>query len=108
MVLDKSNLSQRFRNFAVNECKDSSRLYENLSIKIAGDDEILNLCLNAAVGQPVPNLLFGAVHYLLLKGKEHELKQYYPSIVEHPLDVENAFVHFKDFCKNMMKKLHQF
>jgi len=97
--LDKTKLSQRFRNFANNECKGSSKLYESLSLKIAADDELLDLSLNAKEGQPVPNLLFGAVHYLLLKGNEHVLKEYYQSIVRHPLELENSFDVFKDFCK---------
>ncbi|WP_089744379.1 DUF2332 domain-containing protein [Gracilibacillus ureilyticus] len=92
-------LSQRFRDFAKRECKGSSNLYEYLSHEISRDEQILELSLHARDGQPVPNLLFGAVHYLLLKGKDHPLKQYYPSLVKHPLDVEAAFPHFKNFCK---------
>src|SRR5699024_5227323 len=42
--------------------------------------------------------LFGAVHYLLLKGKEHPLILYYPSIVEEPKPPQKAFPYFKDFC----------
>ncbi len=99
IYLNKAKLSQRFRNFADNECKGSSELYEFLSLKIAEDDELLDLCLHAKEGQPVPNLLYGAVHYLLLKGNEHPLKEYYPSIVKHPLEGENTFDIFKDFCR---------
>ncbi|MBM7717313.1 hypothetical protein JOC94_004340 [Bacillus thermophilus] len=97
--MDQSQLSVRFKNFADIECKGSSRLYELLSRKIAEDDEILELCSFAKVGQPVPNLLLGAVHYLLLKGRDHLLRDYYPSIVPDPKEIEGAFVHFKDFCQ---------
>lgn len=91
-------LSKRFYRFAIDECKDSSELYEFLSLKIAEDREILQLSSHAQKGQPVPNLLFGAVHFLLLQGKEHDLKDFYPSIVHQPKNVENAFFPFKDFC----------
>jgi hypothetical protein len=69
--MEISRLSDRFKTFAEKECAGSSELYEFLSTKIAEDNEILELSSNAKEGQPVPNLLFGAVHYLLLKGNEH-------------------------------------
>ncbi|MEH7225258.1 DUF2332 domain-containing protein [Bacillus sp. JJ1566] len=94
----KSNQSIKFRNFAITECKGSSRLYEFLSLKITEDDDILELASHARKGQPSSNLLFGAVHYLLLKGKDHQLREFYPSIVTNPRNVEESFIHFKDFC----------
>ncbi|WP_077325233.1 DUF2332 domain-containing protein [Virgibacillus siamensis] len=97
--MNNTPLSTRFQNFAQLECKESSDLYEFLSIKIAVDDELLALCAETAVGQPVPNLLFGSVHYLLLKGEDHPLKAYYPSIIDHPRKIDNeTFSCFKDFC----------
>lgn len=97
----KSNpISEKFINFAITECKGSSHLYEYLSLKIAQDEEILELASHARKGQPVPNLLFGAVHYLLLKGKNHNLKDFFPSIVDMPReDKEESFTYFKDFCE---------
>lgn len=81
------------------ECKGSSELYEYLSVKVSEDNELLELCMNAREGQPIPNLFLGAVHYLLLKGKEHSLKEYYPSITKFPREIENSFSHFKEFCR---------
>ncbi|MEW9677868.1 DUF2332 domain-containing protein [Lentibacillus sp. L22] len=92
-------ISNRFKNFAVKECQDSSELYEHLSLKISEDDEMLEVCSNAKRGQPVPNLFLGAVHYLLLKGTDHELKQFYGSIVESTKDAKDCFPYFKDFCQ---------
>ncbi|MFZ3578667.1 DUF2332 domain-containing protein [Virgibacillus sp. DJP39] len=97
--MDKGQLSLRFKNFAENECRGSSKLYEFLSLSISDDDQILELCAEAQDGQPVPNLLFGAVHYLLLNGKEHILKEYYPSITRNPRKIKEAFFHFKSFCE---------
>jgi hypothetical protein len=60
---------------------------------------MLELCSESQNGQPVPNLLFGAIHYLLLKGKEHQLKEYYPSITKSPRKVDDeTFSYFKEFC----------
>ncbi|AND41465.1 DUF2332 domain-containing protein, partial [Cytobacillus oceanisediminis] len=91
-------LSRTFLTFAERECKGSSLLYEYLSNKIARDDGLLEICSNAPEGQPIPNLLFGAVHFLLLKGMEHPLKEYYPSIVNNPKSYNESFELFKDFC----------
>ena len=71
--MTETELAQRFRTFAERECRDSSPLYEYISLEIAKDPRILDLCRHARDGQPVPNLLFGAVHYLLLKGIDHPL-----------------------------------
>ena len=65
----QEQIANLFRNFSIKECKGSSDLYEYLSMKIAEDEEVLTLSSYAQVGQPVPNLLLGAVHYLLLAGK---------------------------------------
>lgn len=91
-------ISDRFNNFSVLECAGSSPLYETLSVQIAKDHDLLKLCSYAKEGQPIPNLLFGAVHYLLLQGENHELKEFYPSIVEKVKRKDNPFPLFKDFC----------
>jgi hypothetical protein len=98
MVLETKVISDRFKMFSTRECKGSSNLYEQLSIKIADDDEVLQMASHVRQGQPIPNLLFGAVHYLLLKGKNHKLKEYYGSIVNNPREAATAFASFKDFC----------
>jgi hypothetical protein len=97
-MLSKEVVSNLFLNFSEKECKNTSKLYEFLSLKIATDNELLEICLNSRNNQPIPNLLFGAVHYLLLKGKEHKLKEYYPSIVVEAKPFNESFDYFKDFC----------
>lgn len=104
-MFDKDVLSRYFLAFAEKECKGSSLLYEYLSIKIATDDHLLEICSTAGEGQPIPNLLFGAVHYLLLKGKEHQLKEYFPSIVGNPKSYKESFEFFKDFCFKYRKEI---
>lgn len=99
-LLTQEQISNLFRNFSIKEGKGSSDLYEHLSLEISEDEEILTLASHAQLGQPTPNLLLGAVHYLLLKGNNHVLKQYYGSLVSAPeKNLEHAFQHFKDFCQ---------
>lgn len=104
--MNKDQLSELFTSFAVRECRDSSELYEYLALHIAKDDELLELASYARQGQPVPNLLFGAVHYLLISGCEHELAEFYGSVVDHPRKPEGeAFSCFQSFCHKYRREI---
>ncbi|WP_281657708.1 DUF2332 domain-containing protein [Halobacillus sp. Cin3] len=92
-----SSMSERFYKFADQECGGSSPLYQHLAQQIAEDKEILQLAEKAAEGQPVPNLLFGAVHYLLMVETEHSLHSFYPTFTSIPKPEEQAYSAFKDF-----------
>ncbi|MEW8987631.1 MAG: DUF2332 domain-containing protein, partial [Bacillus sp. (in: firmicutes)] len=98
-------ISLKFKRFAVQECKGSSPLYEFLSSKIAEDTLMLDLAGKARKGQPVPNLFLGAVHYLLLKGYNHPLAGFYPSLTDQPLPAEEAYPVFVDFCRTYPDEL---
>lgn len=100
-------LAEKFRDFALNECRNSSPLYEFLAMKIAEDREILDLASKARDGQPIPNLLFGAVHYLLLKGNEHELRDFYSSLVKNPRELDESFEYFREFCLQQSIKINE-
>ncbi|TLS50744.1 DUF2332 domain-containing protein [Paenibacillus antri] len=100
-------LSERFRGFAAKECKGSSSLYEHLAGNIADDATLLRLAAQSRMGQPVPNLFLGAVHYLLLEGVDHPLAEYYPSIVREPRESSTAIHRFKDFCKQYEQEIIQ-
>ncbi len=103
--MDYDLLSQRFKRFAANECRGSSWLYEFLSTEISHDAELLELSSHASPGQPVPNLLFASVHYLLLSGSQHELQKFYPSVINNPRPAEESFPSFKDFCLHHRKEI---
>jgi hypothetical protein len=92
-------LAKQFTHFAEIHCRGLfSPLYEHLSLSIAKDPEILALAAQIPAGQPVPNLLFGAVHYLLLQGYPTALALYYRSLTPTPYPPEKAFPAFRDFC----------
>ena len=97
--MDIAQLSNEFKVFAEAECVGSSILYEYLSNQIAANTDLLKLSSFARKGQPVPNLFFGAVQFLLYRGVEHSLKDYYSSMVDHPKDYRESFAHFKSFCQ---------
>lgn len=99
-------LKVRFLTFADTECKGNSELYYKLSIQIANDNALLKIAASTRPGQPIPNIFFAAIHYLLLKNQEEELGSYYPSIQkckkpEIPFDI------FKTFCLTNKKEIKQ-
>lgn len=97
--LEIQSIAQRFIRFAEDECRDSSPLYGYLARRIAGDHALLELSAYSKVGQPRPNMLFAAVHYLLMGCTDHTLQEFYPSMTEHPRAVGNsAFAAFRKFC----------
>jgi hypothetical protein len=78
--------------------ENASPLYAQLSQYISTDRDILRLLLDADRATQVSNLLFGAVHYLLLRGEEHPLRAFYASLTAEPLAPQDASSAFRDFC----------
>jgi len=69
-----------------------------LSKSIADDAELLQMCLKVRSGQLAPNLLFGAVNYLLLKSKESPLSSIYAKVSKGGSLSGSEFETFKYFC----------
>ncbi len=90
--------AQTFQRFAEEECRGYSPLYEQLAMGLAADAELLRLAAQAPPGQPVPNLLLGAVHYLLYQQPATPLASYYPSLTATPQPIQEAYPAFRDFC----------
>jgi hypothetical protein len=91
-------LARVFRRFAENEARGYSPLYDLLTTLTADDPDLLELAAQARRGQPAPNLLLGAVHFLMLEGRETPLRRYYPSLGGTLAPDKDAFAHFKSFC----------
>jgi hypothetical protein len=96
--LEIEKIQERFAIFAEQECKSSSAFYYDLSLKISKDEELSRMASYASYGQPIPNIFFGAVHYLVLKDKNCLLASYYPSITKSLKNSALPFEVFKDFC----------
>jgi hypothetical protein len=91
------DLSRRFERFARRECHVSP-LYKRLSLRIADDPELLAIAAQAKSGQPVPNLFLGAVHFLLLRGVQHPLAHFYPSLPPTAASSAEPYPSFRAFC----------
>jgi hypothetical protein len=76
----------------------ASPLYAALARGVAQSPELLELAAQAAPGQPVSNLLFSSIYFLLLGGAHHPAAAYFPGVAAAPLPPEDAFPHVRDFC----------
>ena len=98
----RDDLSQRFAAhatiYAGTTPDNASPLYAHLSQYISTDTDILVLVRDADRATQVSNLLFGAVHYLLLRGEAHPLRTFYASLTTHPDTPRHAAPAFRDFC----------
>ncbi|MDP8960867.1 MAG: DUF2332 domain-containing protein [Actinomycetota bacterium] len=90
-------LAESFHRFAEDQARGRSRLYQHLASAIIGTD-VASLLLEAPIEQRRPNLLLAAVHDLLLRGIEHPLARYYPSVGGWREPDEQLLATFRDFC----------
>lgn len=77
--MDREELARRFREFATFET-GTSPLYQVLCSAVAGEPGVLDLLAGAEERQMRPNLLLAAVQELLLRGVDHPLAAFYPSV----------------------------
>jgi len=84
--------------FAGEAKRGHSPLYERLALGMREAPELQALAARAKKGQPHANILFGAVHYLLLGGREHKLAEHYPSVRPNARPDGDVFPLFKEFC----------
>lgn len=75
---DRERMAAIFRRFGeVETMANDSPLYRVLCAAIAGSPALLDLAAEARAGQPPPNLLLAAVHYLLEDAAGEPLAAYY-------------------------------
>ena len=99
-------LARVFELFADHETIRTSPLYTRIIQATAKDDELLELA-SQSKRTPVPNMLLGAVHYLLLKGVQHPLAEYYQSVVGAAVRDDDPVPVFKDFCRDYRDEIIQ-
>jgi len=97
---DEAGLVRIFEFFGEVECPPlDAHLYQSLCRGVVEDEVLLEMASHAPPNQPPPNLLFAAVHDLLLGGVAHRLRDWYPGLVEDgSRDPATAFPAFRDFC----------
>jgi hypothetical protein len=104
-VTEISRLSEHFTNAPA--MFTTSPLYRSLCETVAQDPPTLELLLHRRNGQQPSFLLFGAVHYLMLDGIRHPLREFYPSLADSAADPEAAGPAFIDFCRTHRDALEE-
>lgn len=80
------------------EARSTSPLYEHLARRVATDEDLLAMTAAVRPRHLQPHLLFAAVHYLLLKGAQSELRRAYSSVGGTSPFAADIFRHFRAFC----------
>jgi hypothetical protein len=94
-------LAQRFVTFADQECGDYTPFYAQLARGIAHDPEMLAIAAHTHSGQQAPNLLLAAVHDLRLRGADHALAAFYPSVAHlAAVPPGDPIPAFRSFCQD--------
>lgn len=75
-----SKITDYWSFFAGEARRIASPLYAHLAEGIGADEELKALAARAKKGQPQANMILGAAHFLLLRGADHPLKEYYASV----------------------------
>jgi hypothetical protein len=97
-VAGLERVAEEFRRFGAVEISATSPLYARLSAEIAHDPFVLSIAADAKRGQPRPNMLFAAVHFLLLSGEHAELSAWYPSLGSSRPPPSDPYPAFRAFC----------
>jgi hypothetical protein len=96
---EQEHFSELFLHFAEYQAaSDNSPLYALLARHIAADAELLTLAQFAPPDQPTADIFFAAVHYLLLSGIEHPLREFYPTLTSSPRSINAVYPIFHAFC----------
>jgi hypothetical protein len=93
--------------FAADARRSEAPLYECFALGIGRDETLKQFANGVRPGQPPANILFGAVHYLLLRGADHELRGFYPNLNSgiQNADLTTAFATFRDFVDSHREEL---
>ncbi|HTQ14487.1 MAG TPA: DUF2332 domain-containing protein [Rhizomicrobium sp.] len=86
-------------DFFLVECQRANApLYVEIVRGIGADDDLKELASHLTPGQPMANVILAAVHFLLLRGAQHPLRQCYANLNGgERRNGEDAFPLFKDF-----------
>lgn len=93
---DLEKLRANFAHFLTETREQASPLYEEITRHILDDREMLAIAAEVR-RPPEPNLLFAAVHFLLMDATHEPLAAYYGSLVENPRPPAGAYTAFRAF-----------
>jgi hypothetical protein len=97
MNVDLSKQRDMWRFLAGEMRHWNAPFFASLCEAIGDDQELAGMALNTRPGQP-PTQFIAAVQYLLMRGADHDLKNYFPSLNGGKANVGDPSAALKDFC----------
>ncbi|HEY3636665.1 MAG TPA: DUF2332 domain-containing protein [Rhizomicrobium sp.] len=93
--------------FAADARRNEAPLYDLFARGVSQDEQLKQFANGVRPGQPPANILFAAVHYLLLRGAEHPLRRFYPNLNggRPTEDDGSTFPLFRDFVETHRSEL---
>lgn len=91
------DLPSAFRELAA-WAEGTSPLYERLCRGVADDPDALTLAGQVPPERSPPHVLLAAVHFLLLREADHQLREFYPSATDDVRPPADAYPAFHEFC----------
>src|ERR1700691_6218409 len=93
--------------FVAEAQRNNAPLYSQLALGVSGNEALKQFANSVRPGQPPGNILFAAVHYLLLRGADHRLREFYPNLNGGipSSDTAAAFPAFHDFVEKHSDEL---
>lgn len=85
--------------FIADAKKIGAPLYARFGEGIRDDEDLKALAARAKPGQPHGNMILGAVHFLLLRGAEHPLRNHYLDLGGKAPEGEDPFPLLQDFIR---------
>jgi len=105
----REGLISYFTHFGEVDCPEiGGEIYRELCRVVCRDPDLLDIAAQAPPNQPAPNLLFAAVHRLLLAGESHLLCQWYPELAQGKANAPTSIGPvFTDFCRLYRSRIEQ-
>jgi hypothetical protein len=103
----RDGLSAYFAHFGEVECLHvDGGIYRELCRVVCSETDLLDMAAETPPNQPAPNLLFAAVHRLLLGGQAHPLGQWYPELAQGEANpIASIGPAFTDFCRQHRSRI---
>ncbi|MHA2502509.1 MAG: DUF2332 domain-containing protein [Candidatus Kariarchaeaceae archaeon] len=104
--MEPDHYRRRLIDFARVARNDGDNLYAVLPEMIMEESDLMELARLVPVAQPTANIVMGAIHYLLLKGVDSPVQEYYGTLTDTPRPPDDELrSHLLEFCRENREDL---
>lgn len=98
-MTDSDDRRRSFGLFARDAARGGSPLYAALAAAVGDEPVVRDIVAARRPGQPAPNMIFAATHFLILRGADHPLKEYFATAGGERSPDAALTEAFLDFCR---------